>query len=213
MSDHAPAAHAHVHRDDYGSKLGMWFFIFTEILLFGALFIVYAIYRFKNPDAFFAAGQQLSTVFGTINTVILLVSSMTIAMSISALQQKHKKLAIWLMVITLVLASSFLVNKYFEWSAKFHHGIYPGSDEMAALVANDPLGQGKNLFFFLYYFMTGLHGAHVIIGMGFIIFVMRQVMRDELTHDNFARLENAGLYWHLVDLIWIYLFPLFYLIH
>lgn len=208
MSDHSTAqSHGLVHRDDEGSKLGMWLFIFTEILLFGALFIVYSVYRFKNQDAFHAAALNLDTVIGTINTVILLVSSATIAMSISALQQKNKKLAITLMVITLVLAFSFLVNKYFEWGAKFHHGLYPGAEHLMSL------GHGQNQFFFLYFFMTGLHAFHVIVGMGFIIFVMRQVMRDELTFDNYTRLENAGLYWHLVDLIWIYLFPLFYLIH
>ncbi|MCK6602266.1 MAG: cytochrome c oxidase subunit 3 family protein [Bacteroidetes bacterium] len=208
MSDHsASPAHAHVHRDDTGSKLGMWFFIFTEILLFGALFIVYSVYRFKNQDAFHAAALNLDTVIGTINTVILLVSSATIAMAISALQQKNKRLAIILMIATLALAGGFLVNKYFEWGAKFHHGLYPGAEHLVSL------GPGQNQFFFLYFFMTGLHAFHVIVGMGFIIFVMRQVMRDQLTFDNYTRLENAGLYWHLVDLIWIYLFPLFYLIH
>ncbi|MBN8704431.1 MAG: cytochrome c oxidase subunit 3 family protein [Bacteroidetes bacterium] len=208
MSDHsATQSHGLVHRDDEGSKLGMWLFIFTEILLFGALFIVYSVYRFKNQDAFHAAALNLDTVIGTVNTVILIVSSATIAMSISALQQKNKKLAITLMVITLVLAFSFLVNKYFEWGAKFHHGLYPGAEHLMSL------GHGQNQFFFLYFFMTGLHAFHVIVGMGFIIFVMRQVMRDELTYNNYTRLENAGLYWHLVDLIWIYLFPLFYLIH
>ncbi|MCA0445984.1 MAG: cytochrome c oxidase subunit 3 family protein [Bacteroidetes bacterium] len=208
MSDHSTTqSHGLVHRDDEGSKLGMWLFIFTEILLFGALFLVYSVYRFKNQDAFHAAALNLDTVIGTINTVILIVSSATIAMSISALQQKNKKLAITLMVITLVLAFSFLVNKYFEWGAKFHHGLYPGAEHLISL------GSGQNQFFFLYFFMTGLHAFHVIVGMGFIIFVMRQVMRDELTYNNYTRLENAGLYWHLVDLIWIYLFPLFYLIH
>lgn len=208
MSDHSAAqSHGLVHRDDEGSKLGMWLFIFTEILLFGALFLVYSVYRFKNQDAFHAAALNLDTVIGTINTVILLVSSATIAMSISALQQKNKKLAITLMIITLVLAFSFLVNKYFEWGAKFHHGLYPGAEHLMSL------GHGQNQFFFLYFFMTGLHAFHVIVGMGFIIFVMRQVIRDDLTYNNYTRLENAGLYWHLVDLIWIYLFPLFYLIH
>lgn len=203
MSNHV---HIDEHRDDEGAKTGMWIFIFTELLLFGGLFLVYSVYRYRNPLAFHLAAEELNTFIGTINTVILLVSSMTIAMSISAIQYKNKKLTLFLMGVTLFLAFLFMVNKYFEWSGKISHGIYPGSPIL------QEASQGEILFFGLYYAMTGLHALHIIIGMTFIGYVMRLVIKNEVQHDNFAILENSGLYWHLVDLIWIFLFPLFYLI-
>jgi len=192
--------------DHETSKLGMWIFIFTEILLFAGLFIVYAVYRYINADAFFTAGKELDTTFGAVNTVILLVSSMTIAMSITAIQKNNKKLSIWLMVVTVILALAFLVNKYFEWSVKFEHGIYPGSAHLASLP------QGEILFFGLYFSMTGLHALHVIAGMIFIMVVLSKTIKNKVRFDRYSILENAGLYWHLVDVIWIFLFPLFYLI-
>jgi len=194
------------HRDDEASKLGMWLFLFTEMLLFAGLFIVYSVYRYKNPEAFHQAAHELDVTIGTINTVLLLISSMTIAMSITALQKKMKKLAIGLLSITLTLGFVFLVNKYFEWGGKIEHGLYPGSEILAER------GRGDILFFGLYFFMTGLHALHIVIGMIFILFVLVYIVKDKLTFDNYAQLENSGLYWHLVDLIWIFLFPLFYLI-
>jgi cytochrome c oxidase subunit 3 len=186
--------------------MGMWLFIFTEMLLFGGLFITYAVYRFRNAEAFHLAAHELDVPIGYINTLILLISSMTIAMSTTAIQKKDKKTTLILIGITLVLALAFLVNKYFEWSAKIGHGIWPGSPMLAEL------GQGDTLFFGLYFFMTGLHALHIIVGMVILIVIFVFVWKDKLTFDNFQLLENGGLYWHLVDLIWIFLFPLFYLI-
>jgi cytochrome c oxidase subunit 3 len=194
------------HRDDIASKIGMWLFLLTEMLLFGGLFIVYSIYRFRNPEAFHLAAHELNVAIGTINTAILLISSATVAMSISAIQLKNKKLTLILLGITIALGLAFLVNKYFEWGVKIEHHIYPGSAIMAER------GQGDILFFGLYYFMTGLHALHIIIGLAFILVVFFRIWNNKLSHDNFALHENAGLYWHLVDLIWIFLFPLFYLI-
>jgi len=194
------------HRDDIGSKMGMWLFIFTELLLFGGLFITYSVYRYLHPEAFHLASQELDVSIGTINTIILLISSATIAMSVTAIQQKKKKLSLGLIAATIILAAVFLVNKYFEWGAKFEHGIFPGSEYL------DQLGYGDILFFGLYFFMTGLHAFHIIIGMVVLGFMYVYVSNGRLTHDNFQLLENGGLYWHLVDLIWIFLFPLFYLI-
>lgn len=199
-------AHHDEHRDDMASKLGMWLFILTEILLFGGLFITYSVYRYKNAQAFHLAAEELDVLVGTINTVILLVSSMTIAMSTTAIQKKDKKTTLFLIGITLVLALVFLVNKYFEWSGKISHGIYPGSPVL------EELGQGDILFFGLYFFMTGLHAVHIVVGMVLLVVVFIRVLKDKITFDNFQLLENGGLYWHLVDLIWIFLFPLFYLI-
>lgn len=194
-------------RDPEASKLGMWLFLFTEILLFGGLFLVYFIYRMINTDAFHHASYELDVTMGTINTIVLLTSSMTMAMSITALQTGNKKLANNLLWITLLAAAIFLGIKYFEWGAKIEHGLFPGMDHFYHLPP------GEKLFFFLYFFMTGLHGLHVIIGAIFIFIVMHLIDKGKVTGKNYMLLENAGLYWHLVDLIWIYLFPLFYLIH
>ena len=200
------AAHSHVHRDDEATKLGMWLFLFTELLLFGGMFIAYSVYRFKNQADFHVAAKELNVLMGTFNTMILLTSSLTMALSIAALQQGKRVLSIIFQVSTLIFGFGFLVNKFFEWAAKFHHGIYPGSDTLLEK------GNGQILFFGLYYVMTGLHGLHIIIGMAVIGFMTVQTIKNKITPDNYVRLEAAGLYWHLVDIIWIFLFPLFYLI-
>ena len=128
--DHAVESHSHVHRDDVGAKMGMWLFLFTEVLLFGGMFLVYAVYRYQYPDQFHIAGMELNTTIGTINTIILLTSSLTVALSITALQKGNKFLSIVLLSLTIAFALFFMVNKYFEWSTKIHHGIYPGSEEL-----------------------------------------------------------------------------------
>jgi cytochrome c oxidase subunit III len=195
-----------IHRDDLASKTGMWLFLFTEMLLFGGLFIVYSVYRFRNAQAFHLAAHELNVAIGTINTIILLISSTTIAMSITAIQKKNKKFALLLLGITILLGLAFLVNKYFEWGEHLKEHIYPGSAVLALR------GQGDVLFYGLYFFMTGLHALHIIIGLIFIGIITSMIYRDKITYNNFVLHENSGLYWHLVDLIWIFLFPLFYLI-
>lgn len=200
--------HPDPHYDQEASKLGMWLFIFTELLLFGGLFIVYSIYRFLNPQAFHMAGLELNDTIGAINTIVLLVSSMTIAMSTSALQKRNKGLTVFLLEVTIMLAIIFLINKYFEWGVKFDHGIWPGS----AHLVND-MSNGEVLFFGLYFVMTGLHALHIIVGLVLIVITLNRVQKGTVHADRPSLLENAGLYWHLVDLIWIFLFPLFYLIH
>jgi cytochrome c oxidase subunit 3 len=197
---------AETHRDDLASKTGMWLFLFTEMLLFGGLFVVYAVYRYRNATAFHLAASELSVFVGTVNTIILLISSATIAMSITAIQLKNKKLALLLLTLTLLLGMAFLVNKYFEWGHHITEHIYPGSAVLALR------GQGDILFYGLYFFMTGLHALHIIIGLAFIGVVGIKIVRGKIASDNYVLLENSGLYWHLVDLIWIFLFPLFYLI-
>ncbi len=194
------------HRDYTGSKLGMWFFLFTEVLLFGGLFLVYSVYRAMHSGEFHEAAKELSTVIGAANTVILLTSSLTMAASISAVQRGSKKLSVLLQSATLLLGALFLVNKYFEWSVKFQHGLYPDAPELLER------GHGQILFYGLYYVMTGLHGLHVLAGLVLLGFMLFFTVRDRVNSSNFGWLENSGLYWHLVDIIWIYLFPLFYLI-
>jgi cytochrome c oxidase subunit 3 len=198
----------HDHYDAEASKIGMWLFIFTELLLFGGLFIVYSVYRFMNQDAFHLAAEELNTTIGAINTVLLLVSSMTIAMSTSTLQLKKKGATLALLAVTVLIGLIFLVNKYFEWGTKFEHGIWPGSEHLL----ND-FSQGEILFFGLYFVMTGLHALHIIIGLIIILVAAWRVHKGTVNENRASLLENSGLYWHLVDLIWIFLFPLFYLIH
>lgn len=197
----------HDHYDAESSKVGMWLFIFTELMLFGGLFLVYSVYRFMNPEAFHLAAEQLDTTIGAINTVLLLISSMTIAMSTTTLQLKKKGATITLLAITIIIGVVFLVNKYFEWGVKFDHGIWPGSEHLL----ND-YSQGEILFFGLYFVMTGLHALHIIIGLIIIAVAAARVQKGTVHANRASLVENAGLYWHLVDLIWIFLFPLFYLI-
>lgn len=208
MSNHHDAAVEvnHVHRDDVGARMGMWLFLLTEVLLFGGLFLVYAVYRYQYTEQFKIAGMELNTGIGTLNTIILLTSSLTVAISITAIQKGNRFLAIIMLSSTLVMAFMFLVNKFFEWATKFAHGIVPGSKELLAKP------NGQILFYGLYFVMTGLHALHVIIGMIILSFMLVFIIRNKITPDNYVKLENAGLYWHLVDLIWIFLFPLFYLI-
>jgi cytochrome c oxidase subunit 3 len=194
------------HIDYTGSKLGMWLFLFTEILLFGGLFLVYAVYRSMYAQKFHHAAQGLSTTLGAINTLILLTSSLTMALSIATLRQGKKKSSVAFQAITILFGLAFLVIKYFEWSGHIHEGIYPNSPQLLSR------SHGEILFYGLYYVMTGLHGLHVIIGMVAIAIILSFTVRGAVSSGNFNKLENAGLYWHLVDVIWIYLFPLFYLI-
>jgi cytochrome c oxidase subunit 3 len=197
----------HVHRDDMASKMGMWLFLFTELLLFGGMFILYAAYRYMYADAFRAAALRLDPVIGSVNTIILLTSSLTVVLAILALRKGQKLLSKLMLGFTFLCGIGFLINKYFEWSIKFHHGIYPKGPEMANM------SNGENVFFGLYYVMTGLHGLHVIVGLTFFAFIYYMIEKNKLTATNNQKFENAGLYWHLVDIIWIFLFPLFYLIH
>jgi cytochrome c oxidase subunit III len=199
-------ANTETHRDDLASRFGMWLFLFTEMLLFAGLFIVYSVYRYRNADAFHLAAQDLSVTIGTINTIILLISSATIAMSITAIRKQDKKMALLLIGTTVILGLAFLVNKYFEWGEHIIEHIYPGSSVLAQR------GQGDVLFYGLYFFMTGLHALHIIIGLVFIGFVTVSISRGRINSGDYVLLENCGLYWHLVDMIWIFLFPLFYLI-
>jgi cytochrome c oxidase subunit III len=193
-------------RDDVGARLGMWVFIFTEILLFGGLFLVYSVMRHRYAADFHLASQHLNTFIGAINTVVLLVSSMTVAQSISAVQRNNKRTALALLSVTMVCALIFLVNKYFEWGHKISIGLYPGSDLM------ENLSRGYILFFSLYFFMTGLHMLHLVIGAIILIIAMAKVGTGTINSERYTLLENGGLYWHLVDLIWIFLFPLLYLV-
>ena len=198
--------HKHVvHIDDEGSKTGMWLFLFTELLLFGGLFLIYGVYRSMHEPSFHHAAAELNVAMGVTNTFVLLTSSLTMVMSVSALQRNQVGRSLGFLFATLGLSATFLVIKFFEWSAKYHHGIFPGTDHLHEM----PFGEG--LFFNLYFMMTGLHGVHVVIGMAVMLVVAAKIRSGTVAAGNFRMLEYTGLYWHLVDLIWIFLLPLFYL--
>ncbi len=193
------------HKDYAGAKLGMWLFLFTEILLFGGLFILYAVYLHRYPREFSSGGHELNVFYGATNTMVLLTSSLMAAMAVTAIQQGRRLLTLRLLGGTIFCAAIFMGIKYLEWSAKIHHGIYPGSPRLAA---GPP---GESVFFGLYYLSTGLHGLHVLIGGSVLGWIGVKVRRGVVTADDFVLLENGALYWHLVDLVWIFIFPFYYL--
>ena len=204
-ADTSSVAHENSHKDYEGAKLGMWLFLFTEILLFGGLFILYSAYRARYPLEFHEGGQHLNVVIGVANTLILLTSSLTMALSIAAIQKSSRRVSIVCLASTIVLGAVFLVNKYIEWSAEIHKGLYPNSPVLLERA------QGDQIFFGLYYSMTGLHGLHVLAGIVLLSIMLVFVLKQKISDSDFNKLENAGLYWHLVDVIWIFLLPMFYL--
>jgi len=194
------------HKDYAGAKLGMWLFLFTELLLFGGLFLLYAVYFKRYPHEFAAGGKQLNWIMGTANTAILLTSSLFAAMAVTAVQRDELRRAVVLIGGTILCAAGFMVIKYFEWSTKIGHGIYPGSEHVKSGAP------GESVFFSLYYMTTGIHGLHVLIGGALLGWIGVKVKSGAVNADDYVLLENGALYWHLVDLIWIFIFPLYYLI-
>ena len=195
-----------LHKDYAGAKLGMWIFLFTELLLFGGLFLLYATYLTRYPREFTAAGREMHLFLGAANTAILITGSFFAAMAVTAIQRDERRRVMWLLSGAVLSGAVFLFNKYLEWSAEIGNGIYPGSPR---LVAGSP---GESVFFSLYYLTVGLHGLHVLIGGTFLTIVAVRVHRGTIHAGNYILLENSALYWHLVDLIWIFIFPLYYLI-
>ncbi|RJQ20590.1 MAG: cytochrome c oxidase subunit 3 family protein [Nitrospiraceae bacterium] len=195
------------HKTDYeGAKIGMWIFLFTEMVLFSGLFLLYSAYRSRYPEEFHSAASELNRFMGTFNTVILLTSSLTMALSINSIRTGRKGMSLLLQSLTSFMGLIFLVNKYIEWSAKISHGIYPDSPGLMKY------GKGEIIFYGLYYLLTGIHGLHVLAGIVLIAVMIVLTNKDRVSSGRFVALENTGLYWHFVDIIWVFLFPLFYLI-
>lgn len=197
---------SHEHHDPQGERFGMWIFLFSEILLFGGLFVLYAAYLSKFTESFIKAGSHLSLAMGATNTLILLISSWSVAASITAIREHKKNLALGLLGFALFCMFLFLTIKYFEWGEKIHHGLYPNGPGL------EGLPHGEVIFYGLYYTVTGLHGLHVMIGGTLLAICSYFIWKGKITADKYVFLENSGLYWHLVDLIWIFVFPLFYLV-
>jgi cytochrome c oxidase subunit 3 len=229
------------------SKLGMWVFIATEILMFGGLFCAYAVSRGLDPQVFDQAHHFLNKTMGATNTVVLLFSSLTAALAVRSAQVGKRNLTSIYLVVTILCACVFLVVKYFEYAHKIHLGLLPGhcfghpgfsasvdngqetgtclrvTDTASSVMpewvkAVDESGQvtvlspRANMYFGLYFVMTGLHGLHVIIGMSILTWVLVKNIRGKFSPQYFTPVDLGALYWHLVDLVWIYLFPLLYLV-
>ena len=194
------------------SKLGLWVFLMTEILMFGGLFVGYIIYHQKMPETFAAGSKFLDWKLGSLNTVILIFSSLTMALSIYYAQIGKKAMVLYNLYITFFCGVGFMVVKSIEYSHKIHDGLLPGSLFHHAAEAGSAGVAHLPIYFSFYFVMTGLHGSHVLVGMGLIAWLIVRAHKGHFGPQYYTPLECVGLFWHLVDLIWIYLFPLLYLI-
>jgi cytochrome c oxidase subunit 3 len=194
---------------NHAARLGMWLFLSTEILLFAGLFVCYAVYRYAFPEAFAECSRHLDLTMGTVNTVVLITSSLTAALAVHYAKEGKNKLVVIMFALTIAMAGAFLVIKGFEYSHKFEEGALPGPHYRMAAVQL----AGAPLYFTIYFLATGLHAFHVIVGMTVLAWLMVRVMRNpNLGPNNYTGIELGSMYWHLVDLVWIFLFPLLYLI-
>jgi cytochrome c oxidase subunit 3 len=186
----------------------MWLFLVTEVLMFGGLFVAYAIFKGLYPETFHEAHKVLQIPMGATNTVVLITSSVTMLLGVTSAQRGKRERSLFFLVLTLILAGCFLVIKYFEYSHKFHDGLLPGM-----YFHNSEFKDPKTpLFFSMYFLMTGLHEIHVIVGMGLISWLIKRTIKGEFGPNYYTPVELVGFYWHFVDLVWIYLFPLLYLV-
>jgi cytochrome c oxidase subunit III len=208
--------------------LGMWAFLLTEILFFGGLFMAYLLYRTWYHDAFRAASTSITLVWGALNTVVLIGSSLTMALAVRAAQTNKRQATVNWLILTMVLGAVFLGVKVIEYADKFeHHHVpgpnfvweEPGHEAAAANPSTHPVSpdaphfqQHTQIFFSLYFTMTGLHALHMIIGIGLMVVITAMAWKGKFDEHYYTPVEMSGLYWHFVDIVWIYLFPLLYLI-
>jgi cytochrome c oxidase subunit III len=190
------------------ATLGMWVFLVTEVLFFGGLFVTYTVYRAFYPAAFAAASHELDILLGGINTAVLITSSLTMALAVHAAQLGQRRLLMIFLVVTMVLGAVFLGIKAVEYYGKFAEHHVPG----ATFQFEREYQRHAQIFFSLYFIMTGLHAIHMIIGIGVLLVMWIWAWRGRITSDYAGPIEISGLYWHFVDIVWIFLFPLLYLI-
>lgn len=191
------------------SNLGMWVFLVTEIMFFGGLILAYVIYRMMYFPAFSAASRTLDVTLGGINTAVLIGSSLTMALAVHAAQVSRRKALIFFLLLTILLGSVFLGIKVVEYADKFHHNHVPGAN-FEFTEGTDPVH--TQIFFSLYFCMTGLHALHMIIGVGLLSWLVFNSWKGRYSAEYYSPVENCGLYWHFVDIVWIFLFPFLYLI-
>jgi cytochrome c oxidase subunit 3 len=192
------------------NRMGVWLFLVTEILFFGGLFCGFAVFRAWYFPAFLEAHHKLDWHLGAANTIVLITSSLTMALAVRGAQTNSRKVTSVLLVLTLLCAATFMVIKGFEYHHKWVEGFLPGK----YFHPKEPFASGKDagVFFALYFMMTGVHGLHVLIGMGLITWILIRNQKGHFSQRYYSPVENVGLYWHLVDMVWIYLFPLLYLV-
>jgi len=190
------------------NTLGMWAFLATEVMFFGGLFLAYVVYRFSYPVAFAEGSRELNIVLGTINTVILLTSSFTMVLAVHSAQTDHKRRLVLFLALTILLGLVFLGIKSVEYYEKFAHHLIPGAN----FVWNGSHGGQVQLFISLYFVTTGLHAIHMIIGMGVLTYFLIKALLGRFNSLNYDPVEMVALYWHFVDIAWVFIFPLYYLI-
>jgi cytochrome c oxidase subunit 3 len=190
------------------SSLGMWVFLVTEILFFGGLFLAYTVYRSEYARAFAEASRHLDITLGTFNTAVLIVSSLTMALAVFSASTGRRRALILFLIATMVLGGVFLGVKAVEYGHKFHDHLVPGPHFRFP----GPYARQAEIFYSLYFAMTGLHAAHMIIGIGILTVLVLQARKGRYGPDYYTPVEVSGLYWHFVDIVWIFLFPLLYLI-
>jgi cytochrome c oxidase subunit III len=236
LADHAHAPYLQHHFDSYdqqreSASLGMWMFLVTEIMFFGGLFVAYVILRMKFPHAARIGSHELDITLGAFNTAVLIGSSLTMALAVKMAQLGRRKAIVWFLLATVVLGSVFLGVKYVEYTHKFHEHHFPGqfagydfsfagadlaeAGAAAGLTAEEmaTVTEGTvRAFFAIYFCMTGLHALHMIIGIGILLWLCFPAWRGVFNADYHNHVEATGLYWHFVDIVWIFLFPLLYLI-
>jgi len=211
MSD-SSAIHAHQFDDaaqqHEASWLGMWVFLATEVMFFGGMFLGYTVYRSAYPDAFAGASNHLDIVLGTINTAVLIFSSFTMALAVRSAQLGAGKPTIIFLILTMILGAVFLGIKFTEYYVKFEEHFVPGS----AFAYPGPQAPAAEIFFSFYFAMTGMHALHMIIGEGLLTTLVIKTVRGRFSGLYNTPVELIGLYWHFVDIVWIFLFPLLYLV-
>jgi cytochrome c oxidase subunit 3 len=208
---------ADMEQQQQASSLGMWVFLGTEIMFFGGMFLAYLIYRMWYFNEFAIGSRSLDIWLGTINTVVLICSSLTVALGVKAAQTGRRKTLVVLLVLTLIFGCAFLGIKGVEWHQKYEEHHIPGTSfSIADLIQQYPQvpldQQHAQLYFSLYFAMTGLHAVHMIIGVGIFVVLLVMAWKGRFGPEYYTPVEIGGLYWHFVDIVWIYLFPLLYLI-
>jgi cytochrome c oxidase subunit 3 len=211
---HHPALQHHF--EDLGQQheasiLGMWMFLATEILFFGGILCAYWIYRALYPEAWALGAAQQNTLAGGINTLVLIVSSLTMALAVSNAQLANRRATVAMLVATLIFGCVFLAIKSYEYNAHWHEGLFPGAH--FTWHENPELAPKVELFMVFYWGMTGLHALHMVIGVGLLLWFIWRAWRGDFGPEYYSPVEVMGLYWHFVDIVWIFLFPFLYLIH
>jgi cytochrome c oxidase subunit 3 len=192
------------------STLGMWIFLITEVMFFGGMFLAYSIYRTRFPEVFAVASTSLDVIVGAANTVVLLCSSLTMVMAVRASTLGKRKALVGWLIGTLIFGCTFMGVKAYEWHNKYVEHHIPG---MAGFHLDKVTDQGAaQIFFALYFCMTGLHAMHMVVGVGILSVLVWQSHKGKYTADYMTPVDISGLYWHFVDIVWIFLFPLLYLI-